>query len=269
MKITSLLPFMIIFIAFISCSDSDCPVNSTDYPRLLDDAISSINQELNSLNGESSLGANMIGFTDLSAGEIYPILSDIVKADSRIVEAAFIDKTGILKYIKPDEYKDSEGADISDQEHVMKLHSTLQPVMSDLFMAVEGFRSLDFAYPIMKDDELAGSLSLLIKPYDFLGNIAEPLISGTDSEIFIAQSDGIVIYDQDEEEIGKNLATDPSYQQYPGLVEVGEKIIQNNEGTAEYSYKKAGSDTDIKKIAYWKTLEFFGAKWRVVVAVPR
>lgn len=254
---------------FLSCSNSGCPVKESEYPDILDNAVSKIYQELNILNGINSLGANMIAFTDLSSEEIYPILSDIINTDSRIEEAAFVDKNGILKYIKPDEYQSSEGSDISYSQNVKDLHETQQPIMSELFMAVEGFQSLSFAYPILQNDELVGSLSFLLKPHDFFGKIVEPLLAGSETEIFIVQSDGIVIYDKDYEELGKNITSDPSYQQYPGLVEVGENIVQSSEGIAEYSYKKADSDQDIVKTAYWKTIVFFGAEWRVVAAIPK
>lgn len=269
MKTSLIIIVTSLVLLLFSCSESDCPVKESEYPDILDNAVSNIYQELNIINGINSLGANMIAFTDLSSEEIYPILSDIINTYSRIEEAAFVDKNGILKYIKPDEYQSLEGSDVSYAQNVKDLHETLQPIMSQLFMSVEGFQSLSFGYPILQNDELVGSLSFLLKPHEFFDEIVEPLLEGSETEIFIAQSDGIVIYDQDEEEIGKNLATDPSYQQYPGLVEVGEKIIQNNEGTADYSFKKAGTDKDINKIAYWKSVYFFGAEWRVVVAEPR
>jgi branched-chain amino acid transport system substrate-binding protein len=264
-KITSL--FALLFLLISSCSD-DCSVNTTEYPDILDEAVSKVYSQMNIFNGINSLAANSIAATDLSGESIYPILENMQKSESMIDESSFIDINGTMKFIKPDKYKHIEGSDISGQAHVMKLHETLQPVMSVLFLAVEGFYGIDFAYPIFQNGELIGSLSQLFKPHFVFQSILEPLYNGTDNEIFIAQKDGIVIFDQDEEEIGKNITSDPSYTPYPGLIDTGKKIIQAKEGNAEYSYLKAGTDQKIFKKAYWKTVEFFGAEWRVVVAVP-
>jgi hypothetical protein len=257
--------FAFIFLFSASCSD-DCSVNTTEYPETLDEAVSKVYSQMNIFNGINSLAANSIAATDLSAEKIYLILENMQKSDSMIDESSFIDINGIMKYIKPDKYKHIEGSDISGQAHIIELHETHQPVMSDLFLAVEGFYGLDFAYPIFQNNELIGSLSQLFKPHFVFQTILQPIYEGTNHEIFIAQKDGIVIFDQDVEEIGKNITSDPSYTPYPGLVEAGKKIIQAKEGNVEYSYLKAGTNQKIFKKAYWKTVEFFGAEWRVVVA---
>lgn len=235
---------------------------------MLDQAVSSVYNQMNIFNGINSLAANSIAATNLSQESIYPILESMLKTNSMIDEAAFIDMNGIMKYIKPDKYKEIEGSDISEQAHVIKLHETEQPVMSDLFLAVEGFYGLDFAYPIIQNNSMVGSLSQLFIPHYVFGLILEPIFDGTNNEIFIAQKDGVVIYDQDSEEIGKNITSDPAYMAYPGLIEAGQKIVQTKEGNVKYSYLKAETNEKIFKKAYWKTVEFFGAEWRVVVAVP-
>jgi hypothetical protein len=268
MKTCCLICLSFIIFVFTSCSDSGCPVNKSEYPEMLDNAVSAVYSEMNILNGVNSLAANSIASTDLNAESVYSILDNMLKANQMIDEASFIDINGIMKYIKPDKYKEIEGSDISGQAHVIKLHQTKEPVMSALFMAVEGFHGIDFAYPILKDDELVGSLSQLFKPHFVFGQILAPLLSGSENEIFIAQNDGVVVFDQDIDEIGKNITNDPSYSQYPGLIEAGKKIVLSKEGFTEYSYLKAETNQKISKKAYWKTVEFYGAEWRVVVAIP-
>ncbi len=268
MKTFFFLILSAIILSLASCSEDDCSVNNTEYPEMLDKAVSSVYSELNILNGINSLGANSIASTDLTGESVYPILENILETHKMIDESLFIDADGVMQFVKPDKYKVVEGTDISEQAHVIKLHQTKQPVMSALFPAVEGFMAIDFAYPIIQNTELVGSLSFLFEPNFMFGHILEPLLANSDNEIFIAQSDGTVIYDQDIEEIGKNITSDPSYMQYPGLVDTGKKIIQTKEGYTTYSYLKAETNEKISKKAYWKTIEFFGAEWRVVIAIP-
>jgi len=264
-KIASFFAFLMLML--VSCSE-ECSVNTTEYPETLNKAVSSVYSQLNIFNGINSLAANSIAATDLSGESIYPILDNMQKSDQMIDESSFIDLNGIMKYIKPDKYKYIEGSDISVQAHVLLLHETQQPVMSALFLAVEGFYGLDFAYPIFQNNELVGSLSQLFKPYSVFESILKPLYEGTEDEIYIVQKDGIVIFDQDIEEVGRNIISDPAYTPYPGLIEAGKKIILTKEGNAEYSYLKANTNQKIFKKAYWKTVEFFSAEWKIVVAVP-
>ena len=81
--------------------------------------------------------------------------------------------------------------------------------------------------------------------------------------------DAIVVYDQDEAEIGKNVITDPGYQQFTSLIEAAHKIADNPEGETEYSYYQTATEQTITKKTYWRTIEHYGTQWRLVIAIPK
>ena len=271
MKILLASLIIIISLFAISCNEENCNCNNneTHFPDLLLEVESNIYADLNTINGILSLGAYRIATSDLSEESIRKELSNQVSAKVLITESSFIDADGILKYIEPEEYQEYEGSDISTQTHFIKLHETLQPVLSDLFIAVQGFYAFDIAYPIVKDNKFLGAVNFLLKPSDYLGSIIIPMLQGRKEEIWIMSLDAIVVYDQDEAEIGKNVITDPGYQQFTSLIEAAHKIADNLEGETEYSYYQTATEQTITKKTYWRTIEYYGTQWRLVIAIPK
>ena len=182
------------------------------------------------------------------------------------VDCAFVNSAGRMLYIEPDDFKGHEGADISKQEHVMRLAETKKPVLSDLFKAVEGFHALDIEWPVFSGGgDVIGSLSILIKPEFFFSGIIREVVRGTDFDVWIMQKDGIILYDDDYEEIGRNLFTDPLYAGFPELQHLGRKIAAEPTGKGTYEFLSQGLKKRVKKQAWWATITFHGTEWRLVL----
>lgn len=83
------------------------------------------------------------------------------------------------------------------------------------------------------------------------------------------QTDGLVIYDVDSEQIGRNVFHDPLYQPFHELIALAKKVAAKQEGTGEYRFFQKGSDAPVTKMAYWKTVGMHGAEWRIVIACSK
>lgn len=196
-------------------------------------------------------------------------LNKILSESPSIFEALFVDEKGHIKYIEPREYVNFEGADISTQEHVIALLKKQMPVFSSGFNAVEGFPAVDIAYPVFDiNKKFKGSLSLLIRPELMLRSLLKQVRIPDDYELWVMQTDGMVIYDDDPQEIGKNLFTDPSYAEYESLKQLAYKISSTPQGADDYVYQKRGGQDKVVKAASWDTVSLFGRNWRVVLAHP-
>ncbi len=201
--------------------------------------------------------------------DIRRALNAALKASPSIFEALFVDHSGRIRYIEPGDYVNFEGADISTQAHVMALIKKRAPVFSAGFSAVEGFRAVDIAYPVYdRKGSFKGSLSLLIRPELMLHALTKQVKIPGDDELWIMQPDGMIIYDQDPEEIGTNIWTDPAYAGYQSLRELARKISANPRGQGDYVYRERGQRHKIIKTASWDTVSLFGREWRVVLAHP-
>ncbi|MDZ7821883.1 MAG: hypothetical protein U5N26_08760 [Candidatus Marinimicrobia bacterium] len=63
--------------------------------------------------------------------------------------------------------------------------------------------------------------------------LVEPLLRNSkvpeDDELWIMQADGMTVYDQDTEEIGRMmLFSDPAYAHYESLLVLGRKTVANS-----------------------------------------
>ncbi len=194
-------------------------------------------------------------------------LDSIVAEFPDVVEATLVDVKGVLRYIEPKEYKNFEGVDISAQDHVIALRKNLKPVFSSGFMSVEGFLAVDLAYPVYnKKGDFLGSISLLINPAILVKPILKEISFAAGYEPWFMQTDGMIVYDPDTEEVGKMLFTDPIYKDYTSLLELGKTISANRKGSGEYVFQAMGHQEKVVKSCSWDTVSLYGREWRVVLA---
>ena len=122
-----------------------------------------------------------------------------------------INKTGHIVNMYPLD-KGSIGADISYQEHMKEIKNTLEPVLSDSFEAVEGFQGITLHAPVIRNGEYDGTIAYLIN----LDKISELFLEGTEKlyeELYLVDSNNVIIYSNQKEEIGKNIQDILVYKQ--------------------------------------------------------
>ena len=193
-------------------------------------------------------------------------LRDLSARHPYAVDCCLVDLDGIITIMEPDPYNKFEGADISDQEHIIQLRKEKNPVLSKAFRAVEGYTAVVFEYPVFSQKkELLGSVNMLIRPELFLREIILPEIKGIPIDVWIMQPDGYILYDLDAEEIGRNLFEDELYRPFTELLEIGKKISKEKQGSGKYSFFDEGFSKKVVKKTHWTTLEFYGTQWKIVM----
>jgi hypothetical protein len=200
-------------------------------------------------------------------GGIRKLLVSLYNANPDVLDASFVDDKGILRQIEPGEYKNLENADISKREHVAAMLKTRKPVFSSSFMSLEGFLAVDLARPLFgAKNNFLGSISAFIRPELLINPLLNKSVVPTDYELWIMQPDGKIIFDQDKEEIGRMLFSDPLYADYASLRKLGTKIASDPDGKGSYVFLAPGSkEKSIKNVA-WQTVRLHGREWRVVLA---
>ena len=79
------------------------------------------------------------------------------------------------------------------------------------------------------------------------------------------QTDGLILYDPDPEEVGRNLFQDPLYKPYVQLLSLGERIASERSGSGVYEFLGPGLTDPVVKSASWATVGLHGTEWRLVV----
>lgn len=140
------------------------------------------------------------------------ILQDYFLAHGDILAAITrIDSSGKILSTYPSN-QSVIGNDISYQDHVKQVLKTQKPVISDVFMAVQGYLSIAYHFPVFKDSTFEGSLAILI-PMNKLGKLYLGNIKtrGT-SQTWLLSENGTEIFCSEEEHTGRSFLDNAQYE---------------------------------------------------------
>ncbi len=253
------------FLFLISCNNSTSP-EVVVYPDELKTAQSAVLGELSKLTTEMNNYTDSLISLDISANEsnIRARLSNFVDDYDYVVEALIMSDKGVINWIEPAKFKDSEGSDVSTQEQIVRLLRDKKPVTSQIFKVVEGYNAIVYLIPVIVDGNIKVNLAVIIDPAKLFKPILEGIALNKDFTFFVLENSGIVLYDPDEFEIGLNTITDPFYQDYPEVVSACTNISKGEEGKESYSFFDTGMKKIIKCEVWWKTLRFVDSDWKIV-----
>ena len=199
--------------------------------------------------------------------EIRKLLNTLLDENPDVIEATFVDTKGVMRLVEPREYKNFENTDISTQEHVKAMIDKPAPLLSSGFTAVEHFTAVVISRPLYDSKKaFVGSVSLLIRPELLVDSLLKKTAIPDDYELWIMQPDGLLLYDQDKNEIGRMLFSDPIYAGYANLLKLCRKIVAAPSGEGSYIYLAPDSNKKVIKDAIWQTVRLHNREWRVVLA---
>ncbi|MCU0652086.1 MAG: cache domain-containing protein [Candidatus Omnitrophica bacterium] len=220
-----------------------------------------------SIDKDISLAARELSIIDFKSEAARNTLEKLSKNKDYLIDCAIVDAAGKMVVVEPTEYSKYEGSDISTQAHVIAMRQDKKPMLSDVFRSVEGTKAVDFEYPIFSAaGEFLGSVSMLVKQQSLTGDIIMPIVGGESCNIWIMQKDGLIIYDADQNQIGRNIFTDIFFRQFSQLISFSKTVSEARDGGGSYDfYDKGLTDTTVvKKYALWDTVSLYGTEWRII-----
>jgi hypothetical protein len=114
--------------------------------------------------------------------------------------------------------------------------------------------------------ELIGTVSVIFEPSQLVNGTTATALAGTPYTMSAMQIDGLMVYDTDPNQIYKNMFTDPVYQDYTQLMQLGHHIADFRAGYGKYEFtENAASNLVVIKELYWTTVSAYGEEWRVSV----
>ncbi len=206
--------------------------------------------------------------------EIRKLLTSILRENSKVVNATFIDREGVMRYIEPTRYRKFENTDTRSQEHVAAMLKNPAPTLSNGFTAVEGSFAVSIAHPAYDDKKaFAGSISLLVSTDLLMDSLVDLLMEhlmtsagiSPNHEFWVMQPDGMILYDLNRKEIGRMLFSDPLYAKHESLLELGKKIASSPSGKGRYIFFDTTFNKKTIKHAAWGTVGLHDREWRVIV----
>lgn len=191
-------------------------------------------------------------FMEMSGGEVMGITR--------------MDEKGIIVYTVPDEK--AIGRDIGHQKHVVYLLQEKRPVLSDVFLAVQNFKTVACHVPVFdREGGFRGSLALLVNFERVAQKFIDKIDTGEGSNAWIMNQSGTVLYAKNSEmlsEKGEKGKVSGSF------LTLKKAMMSGRSGALSYCCQPTGRDA-------WKNARIWAAFnpvniertfWSIAVSTP-
>ena len=163
--------------------------------------------------------------------------------------------------------KDVIGLDVSLQKHNAEIIRTKRPIISDPFLTVQGYRAIAYAYPIIRNEEYKGCISLVI-PFKLIAEkFIEIIKVGKSSENLVISEDGIALYCSNEEHIGKSIFN--STKNRPAFKPIINSMLQGEFGKGEYTYFDEISQDSLDMLVVYQNVPLGNTFWSIALKISK
>ena len=223
-----------------------------------------VDAELEALLAGTQGDADLAAELPLAGPEMDEVLGRLA-AQSDVIDVLTFDGEGVVQAVKPDRYRNLIATSIISQEQTDLLRDRYEPLLSNVFTAVEGKQAITLQYPIHQAGAYAGTLSLLINHQALFDRASQSTLAGSKYKMTLQQLDGVVLWDSDPSQIGRNVLSDPEFENYPDLQRLVREVIASEEGSGHYLFRSSDSAEAVRKDCTWTTVRHAGAEWRLAL----
>jgi PAS domain S-box-containing protein len=160
------------------------------------------------------------------------------------------------------------GRDISYQEHVREILASHRAVISDVFMAVQGFRAIAIHVPVMKAGTFDGTVAFLLSFDGIAQRHIENIRIGASGYAWVVSRKGFEISCPLPGHVGKSVYE--TCRDFPEVIAMADEMLQGKEGVTSYHYEQPGRAPrgSILKHAVYRPIRIGNTFWSIVVATP-
>ncbi len=193
--------------------------------------------------------------------DYYSLHSSEIKGITRV------DAQGRIAYTVPYNAQ-AIGRDISDQEHVRTILLTHDPVISDVFMAIQGFRTIAVHVPVSRGGSFAGTLAFLL-PFDAIAKrYIENIQIGKSGYAWVISEKGIEISCPVPGHVDRSVFD--TCRDFPEILTMAKEMMKRRQGVTAYHYDRVRGTTveRVLKHAVYVPVPLANTFWSIVVATP-
>lgn len=232
----------------------------------LTNVTTAIQVSLDDLETTVSRAAALLGTTGLTGEDADAVLEIVAGSHPAVTNVITYDTSGTVLSAEPARAKTIIGQNRIDYETVVTTLATEEPGMSDTIPLAEGGDGAVIACPVFSaDGTFTGVVSMAFSPYALIRPVMDAEMGLAPSTYMVAQRNGVVLYDPDPGEVGRDTFTDPLFADFPEIIELARQYSGNRTGYATYSFFSAGSGKVVSKETFWDTAGLHGTEWRVLV----
>lgn len=141
--------------------------------------------------------------------------------------------------------------------------------ISEVFKNPEGEYSVSVQSPVYQGSNIVGIVSAEFRTDRLIPAAINFNPLASDYQIWCMQNDGLIIYDEDPNQIGKFLFSDQMYAKFPELHSFGQRVTKEEWGIGNYSFAVDEDDKVTFKVAAWSTATPLNlVTWKIVITKP-
>jgi hypothetical protein len=214
----------------------------------------------------TSLAAMELKATGLNGTAARAAMDRTLQASDLIIDVVTTDMAGVIIAAQPSSYSHLEGESIMDQEPIAFMIGAQQPVISRLMPMVEGYKAVFIGYPVFDaQGNMTGTVTSLFRPDIMAGRAYNELAKPYGLSLMVMQRDGVILYDPDYAQVGRNTFTDPMFADYPQIKNVAWKMVNESTGIDNYTFTVPGQTTPVSKVVAWCTTYLHNVNWTIAV----
>lgn len=182
--------------------------------------------------------------------------------------ASTLDLQGVRMVSFPENYLLDAKVDtaIKDAGLIMDKVKLGMPIIGGMQRNAIGCNIIEYVMPVMENDSIVtGAVSIQFAVTEMLERIVAKEIAGLTVNVWIIQTDGLILYDTNSSEIGLNVLRDDPFIQFPSLTQCARRIISNETGTGSYVYKTKAMKEARRKSTQWDSINVGGRQWRIIL----
>lgn len=191
-------------------------------------------------------------------------LTDLQKVlKNEITGITRVDKAGTIIFTTP-YYPNSIGRNISNQKHMRKILSDHKPVVSEVFMTVQGYQAIAIHYPVYKKGSFDGTIAFVVNFKEISKRILDGISLGKTGYAWMISSDGTELYCPVPGHAGKSIFE--TAKGFPDLLDLAKRMTNGDEGIGIYHYNMEDDEIiNVKKIAYYFPVIMNNTFWSIAI----
>lgn len=239
----------------------------SDMIATLTDAQTNITKELDCIGQSLVYASKQLSTTGLTGTQADTILMALAANSSFIINAATQNLQNTIVAVAPENWSYIEGRNVGEQTYLNpNPNGEITPVMSPVTAVQSDMMANILAAPIFDNQkQLIGTVSVIFNPQTLIDASTKTALEGKPYELIGMQTDGLMIYDSDPAQQWRNMFTDPAYQDFTQLLELGHQVTDAPSGYGTYRFNLIDSATVVHKECYWSTVWAFGQEWRLAL----
>ncbi len=234
---------------------------------LAEQAASGITEFFNTLTKEFEFLVSMDDVINLNENGKKILIDYLNRKKPILTSISRMNSSGRLIWLTPYNKK-LIGVDISYQKHVQYILKNQTPTLSDVFMAVQGYRAIAFHYPVLKNGKFVGSIALLINFEYISKNYLEKIKIGDTGYAWMVSRDGVMIYAPVPGLSGISIYE--TLGKFPEVIKTAESMMRGEKGTSIYKfdYIKDKHIDPTRKHAAFTPVSIMNTHWSIAVSTP-